>query len=490
EAPGLLADRDDPGSLVTEVAPPELEAWEDRVDGRMRRKMRALRRLFEDCEGPAPRVRLGDGRIPAPVTTALAGGGTLIAHSPPSGQPRSGAGATPREEHLTATGETSQGPGHPRDLDVYGRRGLTLVRGEGAVVWDENGRSYIDCIGGHGALALGHRHPALTAALQAQAERLWYAPGAFQNPARTAFLEALHQRIPPVLARTFLSNSGTEAVEAALKFARLHTGRSGLVAAEGGFHGRTMGSLSVTAERRYRDPFEPLVPGVRRVPFNDAEALAEAVDDSTAGVILEPVQGESGVHPASKAFLQAARGACDESGALLILDEVQTGFGRTGTLFAFQRSGIVPDILCLAKSVAGGLPLGATVLRQGIEVSPGAHGSTFGGNPIACAVGRAVLQVLDEPGFLDSVDEKGTRLADRIRKSGSPQVKEVRQVGLMIGIQVRTRARPFVEALQERGILALTAGTRVIRLLPPLIISDSQLGQVEEALLDVLANGS
>ncbi len=487
EAPGLLADKDDPASLASEVAPAELAAWEDRVDGRMRRKVRALRRLFEEGESPSPRVRLADGRIPSPVSAALAGGGTLMAHSPTREQPPGETGSSPGEPALAAGAAET---GHPRDLDVYGRRGLTLVRGEGAVVWDENGRPFIDCIGGHGALALGHRHPALTAALQAQAARLWYTPGSFQNPARTAFLEALHQRIPRELARTFLSNSGTEAVEAGLKFARLHTGRSGLVAAEGGFHGRTMGSLSVTAERRYRDPFEPLVPGVRRVRFNDPEALTEAIDDSTAAVILEPVQGEGGVHPASTEFLQAARQACDDSGALLILDEVQTGFGRTGALFAFQRSGIVPDILCLAKSVAGGLPLGATVLRRGIEVPSGAHGSTFGGNPIACAVGRAVLQVLSEPGFLDSVEEKGARLADRIRRSESLQVKDVRQVGLMVGIQVRTRARVFVQALQERGVLALTAGSRVIRLLPPLVISDSQLSEVEEILLDVLAHAT
>ncbi|NNM31550.1 MAG: aspartate aminotransferase family protein [Gemmatimonadetes bacterium] len=372
-------------------------------------------------------------------------------------------------------------------LDVYGSRGLTLVRGEGATVWDAEGRSYLDCVGGHGALALGHRHPGLLAALRTQSELLWMTPGSFGNPARSALADALHQVLPPSLNKTFLSNSGAESVEAAIKFARLHTGRPGLVAADGGFHGRTMGALSITSEPRFREGFEPLLPHVRRVPFNDSESLGQVMDDTVAALILEPVQGERGVFPATAEYLQAARTACDDAGALLVFDEVQTGFGRTGKMFAFEHFGIVPDILCLSKSLASGLPLGATVVRSDIEVPIGAHGSTFGGNPIACAVAHAGISVLSDDALLSDADAKGRRLADRLRDPGLTLVKEVRQIGLMLAVQLRVRARPFLEQLQNRGVLVLSSGSRTLRLLPPLVITDEQIDQVATALSAVLA---
>jgi len=487
EAPGLLSDRRDPSTVVRDLESADLEAWEGRVEGRMRRKIRALRTLFELAAPPGPVVRIADGRTRQPVSEALAGAGTRVTLSP--------------GRQLAVPTSADQDPGHAlhatssagwlerqrvHELDPYGKRGLTLVDGTGATVRDIEGRVYVDCIGGHGALALGHRHPALAVALADQAERVWSVPGSYGSPARARLLERLHEALPAELDRTFLSNSGTEAVEAALKIARSHTGRSGFVAALRGFHGRTMGALSVTSEARYREPFEPLLGGVRRIPFNDRDALRDAVDEEVAAVVLEPVQGEAGVHPADPGFLQAAREACDAAGALLVLDEVQTGFGRTGRMFAFERAGVVPDVLCLAKSIAGGLPLGATAVRRGIELPLGAHGSTFGGNPLACAVGRATLDVLLDTELLSEVEEKGHRLEALLVRASLPVVREVRRVGLMVGIQLRLPVRPYLARLQEEGVLALAAGSTVLRLLPPLIITGEQIELVARALVRVL----
>lgn len=508
EAPGLLADREDDASLVRELDAADLAQWEERVGGRMKRKIRALGSLFAACAGTDVRVFLADGRVDRPVSRALAGEGTAIraataardgdagAGARPGGTPEEGAAAADTEQSFAAgtAGPAWTSASQPWldrqavvELDVYGKRGLTLVWGEGARVRDAEGREYIDCVGGHGALNLGHRHPRLVDALRAQSEALWFCPGSYANPARTGFMEKLVGALPAELDRVFLSNSGTESVEAALKIARAVTRRPGFVAAVRGFHGRTLGALSVTAEARYREPFEPLLGEVRRVPYNKAEALSDAVDHTVAAVILEPVQGEGGVHAGDPAFFQAAREACDRAGALLIFDEVQTGFGRTGRLFAFERLGVVPDVLCLAKSIAGGLPLGATVVRSGIELPPGAHGSTFGGNPVACAVGSATLDVLTEGTAVEDANAKGARLADQVRGAALDVVREVRQVGLMIGIQLKVPVRPYLAALQDAGVLALAAGTTVLRLLPPLVISDADVARVAETVIGVLA---
>lgn len=473
EARGLLEDRDDPETLVRKLDAADLALWEDRVGGRMKRKIRALGSLFEACLGRDVCVFLADGRVDRPVSRALAGEGTVIrAHAPATPDVVPEASVLDRQAAV--------------ELDVYGKRGLTLVWGEGARVRDSEGREYLDCVGGHGALNLGHRHPRLTAALRDQSEALWFCPGSYANPARATFMERLVGVLPPELDRVFLSNSGTESVEAALKIARSVTGRAGFVAAVRGFHGRTLGALSVTAEARYREPFEPLLGPVRRVPFNKAEALDAAMDESVAALVLEPVQGEGGVHLGDPAFFQAAREACDRTGALLILDEVQTGFGRTGALFAFERLGIVPDVLCLAKSIAGGLPLGATVVRSGIVFPVGAHGSTFGGSPVACAVGTATLDVLTEGSLVEGANRKGAWLADHVRVADLDVVREVRQVGLMIGIQLKVPVRPYLAALQDGGVMALAAGNTVLRLLPPLVISDAELARVAEVVVRVL----
>lgn len=371
---------------------------------------------------------------------------------------------------------------------VYVKRPLTIVRGQGARLWDTAGRKYIDCVGGQGSANLGHAHPAIVAAIQAQAATLISCPEIFFNDRRAELLHRLTAAAPAGLERAFLANSGAEAVEAAIKFARLSTGRSGIVAAMRGFHGRTLGALSATWERAYRQPFEPLLPGFSHIPYNNMAALDAAIGDDTAAVLLEPVQGEGGVRPADPAFLAAARRLCDERGALLILDEVQTGFGRTGRLFACEHFGITPDLMAVAKSMAGGLPMGACLIHARLgEMPPRAHGSTFGGNPLACVAALATLDVLAAQDLPGRANRLGEHLRRGLRAIENPVIREVRGLGLLMGVELRVKVAPLLQALQDRGVLALPAGATVLRLLPPLVIEESDLDQVITAIASVLA---
>jgi len=369
---------------------------------------------------------------------------------------------------------------------LYPKRPVAIVRGEGARLYDADGRVYIDCVGGQGAANLGHGHPRVVAAVQAQAATLMSCPEIFYNDQRAAYLSELAAALP-FPARIFLCNSGAEAVEAGLKFARLLSGRRKIVAAMRGFHGRTMGALSATWEPKYREPFAPLVPEFVHVPYADVEALAASVGADTAAVILEPVQGEGGVRPAPPGYLEAARCICDECGALLLIDEVQTGFGRTGRLFAIEHSGVVPDGLLLAKSIAAGLPMGAVALHERHGPLPGGvHGSTFGGNPLLCAAARAALRAYIEEDLPRQAAEKGAWLLERLRALRLPAAREVRGLGLLVGIELRTRAQPYLQALLERGVLALPAGPNVLRLLPPLVITYDDLDIVAAAIAEVV----
>lgn len=378
----------------------------------------------------------------------------------------------------------------PRDteiqygFEVYPKRDLVIVRGEGATLWDDRGRAYIDCTAGIGVANVGHSNPEVVAAVERQARELITCPGIFYNDVRARAMEKLAGVAPDGLTRAFLSNSGTEAMEAAIKFARLTTGRSGFVSAMRGFHGRTLGALSATF--RYRDEFEPLIPGHRFVPFNNPAKLEAAVDDSIAGVILEPVQGEGGVRPADPDYLKAARALCDDRGALLILDEIQTGFGRTGSMFACQAHGVVPDIMTVAKGIAGGVPMGATLVSERITSAAGKHGSTFGGNPLACAAAIASIDYIMEHDLPGRAARLGSMFADRFRHRMPATVRECRQLGLMIGIELKTKGRPYLEALMRAGVLALPAGPTVIRLLPPLVIGEEDLMTACDTLIDVL----
>jgi acetylornithine/LysW-gamma-L-lysine aminotransferase len=371
---------------------------------------------------------------------------------------------------------------------VYNQRGITLVRGAGATVWDDQGRAYVDCTAAYGVALLGHCHPAVVAAVQAQARTLINCTGMFANDQRAHLLAELAAVLPTRLNRIFLCNSGTEAVEAALKFARLSTGRVGVIAARQGFHGRTMGALSATWNPHYREPFAPLLAGFHHVPYNDLAALDEALTNEVGAVLLEAVQGEGGVRPGDAAFLQGAQRLCWERGALLILDEVQTGFGRTGQMFALAHHDLEPDLLCLAKGIAGGFPMGAVVLGPRVARLPvGVHGSTFGGNPLACAAARASLQALQAEDLPRQAAAKGAYLLERLRTIPSRHILAVRGLGLMVGIELRERVAPVLQALQEQGVLVLNAGPTVIRLLPPLVISEAELDQVIAALIKVLA---
>ncbi len=368
---------------------------------------------------------------------------------------------------------------------VYAKREFVFVRGQGALLYNSLGREYIDCVGGQGSANLGHSHPAIVAAVTEQARTLISCTEMFYNDRRAELVERLTALVG--MPRVFLCNSGTEAVEAALKFARLATGRAEIVAAMRGFHGRTMGALSATWNKKYREGFEPLVPGFTHVPFNDLAKLEAAVSDQTAAVILETVQGEGGVYPASAEFLQGAQAVCREHGALLIMDEVQTGFGRTGRMFAYQHYGLQPDLVCVAKSIAGGLPMGATLIGERLGQLPvGSHGSTFGGNPVLCAASLAALDVLEEEKLPERAAQSGEYLMSRLKENPSAPVREVRGLGLIVGIELKEKVAPYLADLAERGVLALAAGMTVIRLLPPLVITREQLDRVILALNEVL----
>ena len=372
---------------------------------------------------------------------------------------------------------------------VYTKRPVAIVRGSGAHLWDSEGKEYIDCAGGQGAANLGHANPAVAQAIAEQAQVLISCPEMFYNDRRAVLEEKLVSLTG--MGRVFLCNSGTEAVEAALKFARLISGRTEVVACMRGFHGRTMGALSATWDKKYRQPFEPLIPGFSHIPYNDQESLAAAVTEKTAAVILEVVQGEGGVRPGDPQFLRLAQQLCRERGALLIIDEVQTGWGRTGRLFAHQHYGLEPDLLCVAKSMAGGLPMGATLIHARHGVLPQqVHGSTFGGNPLACAASLAAIGYIEEHHLAERAAELGEWFKGALSRIESPLVREVRGLGLMVGIELKQKVTPYLQELMAQGVMALPAGLTVMRFLPPLVIEKEDLAIVVEKVSAVLDGNS
>jgi len=379
--------------------------------------------------------------------------------------------------------ERELGPG------FFATREVAFVRGAGALLFDAEGRRYVDCGAAYGVASLGYAHPALVEALTRQARQLGSCTPVFANDQRARYLAELREVLPAGLERMFLCNSGTEAIEAALKFARLTTGRPGVVACMRGFHGRTLGALSATWDRKYREPFAPLVPGFVHVPYDDLEALRAALTGDVGAVIVEVVQGEGGVRPGSAEFLRGAEELCRERGALFVLDEVQTGFCRTGKLFALEHHGLAPDLLCLAKGIAGGFPMGAVALGARVAALPlGSHGSTFGGSPLACAVARATLRTILEEDLAARVADTGAWLFERLRPlERIERVREIRGLGLLVGIELRERSAPFIERLLERGVVALAAGPTVLRLLPPLVITRDELEEAVTAVEEVLA---
>jgi acetylornithine/LysW-gamma-L-lysine aminotransferase len=365
---------------------------------------------------------------------------------------------------------------------LYPKRDIALVRGDGALVWDEAGRQYIDCVGGQGSGNLGHANAAVADALARQARTLSFCTELFYNDRRAELYDRLARILPASLDRVFLCNSGTEAVEGALKFARLATKRTKVVATMRGFHGKTMGALSATWGPEYRELFGPLLEGFSHIPFNKTEALDAAITAETSAFIVELVQGEGGVRPATREFIAEAARLCRERGVILIVDEVQTGFGRTGTMFALEQFDLVPDVLCLAKSIAGGMPMGAIAFSRALgELPKRSHSTTFGGNPLACAAAVATIDEHLRMGLAAAATERGKQLHEGLLAIESPKVREVRGLGLIQGIELKENAGPTIKTLQERGVLVLGAGPTVVRYLPPLVITAAQIETVVDA---------
>ncbi|MGQ9759605.1 MAG: aspartate aminotransferase family protein [Candidatus Methanomethylicaceae archaeon] len=364
--------------------------------------------------------------------------------------------------------------------DTFWKRPITLVRGKGAKVWDSQGKEYIDCSCGYGVALLGHCHPKVVEAIKRQTERLITCHGSFYNDAREECLSKLEKIKPEGTHKVFLSNSGTEAVETAIKLVRKYTKKKGLIAMVNGFHGKTMGALSLTWNAKYREPFMPLLENVKFVPYGKIDKLEAVIDESIGAVFVEPVQGEGGINLPPPDYLRQVRELCDGKGILMVLDEVQSGFGRTGKIWAHQHFGVKPDILCSSKALGGGVPIGATFARADIMDSfkRGEHSSTFGGNPLACAACAGAIDALLEEGLVDNARNMGELLESGFSNIESKLIREVRGLGLMLGIDMRFEVMNVILRSLEGGVIALEAGKTVLRLLPPLVIRKEEVDKV------------
>ena len=374
--------------------------------------------------------------------------------------------------------------------NVYAKRPVVIVKGSGDLLWDKDGKEYIDCTGSYGSCIVGYCHPKVVEAIKNQSEKLTSCHGFMYNEPRSELLQRIAKMVPEGLDRVFLSNSGAEAVECALKLARKYTGKKEIIAMMGAYHGKTLGALSVTWDKKYRDPFMPLIPQVKHVPFGNIEKLKEIISTDTAAVITEPIQGESGVRFPPNGFLEQLRELCNEKGILLIIDEIQTGFGRTGRLFAFQHYGIVPDITCLAKGVAGGIPIGLTLAKNEImsSLKVGEHSTTYGGNPIACAAAAATIDILEQENLPEKARAQGEYLVSKLNQLRDDHaiMREVRGLGLMIGVEMRFEVLDIILRSLERGVLMLDAGRNVLRFLPPLVITRAHIDRTIEILDEVI----
>ena len=370
--------------------------------------------------------------------------------------------------------------------NLYQRFPVTIEKGQGSHVWDADGKEYIDCMGGYGVALVGHRNERVVNALKAQLDKIITVHSSLYNKTREDFLERLIKVAPKNLSQVHLNNSGAEAIEAAIKFARKFTGKKGMVAMRGSYHGKSMGALSLTFNPKYRKSFKPLVEEVSFSPFGDADALRETINDDTAFVIMEPIQGESGIHVAPDGFLQEVRKICDEKEILLIFDEIQAGLGRTGRMWASEHWNTAPDIMCLAKGIAGGVPMGATLVRPDILacISKGEHSSTFGGNPLSCAAGVATIQALTEDGLITNAETIGAKFFEGLKKLQEKHqiIREVRGKGLMIGIELKFEVKDILMDGIKEGVLLLYSGRNILRLLPPLVISESDIAKVLDTL--------
>lgn len=375
--------------------------------------------------------------------------------------------------------------------NLYQRFPVTVEKGKGSHVWDINGKEYIDCMGGYGVALVGHQNERVTKSIKEQVDKIITVHSSLYNKTREEFLKLLIGLAPKGLSQVHLNNSGAEAIEAAIKFARKFTGKKGMVAMKGSYHGKSLGALSLTFNPKYKKAFEPLVEKVSFASFGDIESVREAIDDDTAFVILEPIQGESGIVVAPEGFLQDVRKLCDEKGILLIFDEIQAGLGRTGRLWACEHWNTVPDIMCLAKGIAGGVPMGATLVRPDIlaSISKGEHSSTFGGNPLSCAAGIAALKAITEDGLIKNSEEMGKIFIEGLEKlkENHSIIREVRGKGLMIGVELKFEVKDVLMSLIEKGVLMLYSGRNILRILPPLVITESDITKVLQTLDTVLS---
>ncbi|HUI85896.1 MAG TPA: aspartate aminotransferase family protein [Nitrososphaerales archaeon] len=369
---------------------------------------------------------------------------------------------------------------------------LTMVRGEGATVWDDSGKEYVDCMAGYGVAIIGHCNPAVVKAVREQSERLITCHGSFYNDARAAFLEKLISVAPRGLEKALLTNSGAETNEAAIKLARRHTGRKRIVSMMGGFHGKTFGALSATWNKKYREPFMPLLEHFDFARYGDAESLRAMVNEDTAAVIAEPIQGETGVIVPPPDYFKQVREICSRSGALLILDEIQTGLGRTGRMWASEHWGVVPDIMCVSKGLAGGLPMGAALASKEVmgSLRRGEHSSTFAGNALVCAAGSAALSFIVGGDLPTQARMKGEVLKGLLTQAAERHklVREVRGMGLMLAVETRVDIHEMLQAAMGRGVVFAYSGRETFRLLPPIVIKDSQIQKASEVLEGVVAD--
>lgn len=380
-------------------------------------------------------------------------------------------------------------------MNTYGRFPLTLVSGEGSRVRDDEGKEYLDFISGIAVNTLGHAHPKLTAALAEQAGEMLHCSNLFHIPKQQQLADKLCGLSG--MGAAFFCNSGAEANEAAIKLARKYffdqnSPRRTIITATNSFHGRTLQTLTATGQDKVKVGFDPLPPGFAHVPLNDLDALKQAVNEQTAAILLEPLQGEGGVNIADAEYLQAVRAFCDEKGLLLILDEVQTGIGRCGSMFAFEQAGISPDILTLAKGLGGGVPIGAMLATDAVAESfgPGTHGSTFGGNPLSCAAALTVLEVIESEDMLANIQARGEQMIQGLLELHKrfPVIKDVRGQGLLLGAGLSVDAAPIVTAAREQGLMILLAGPRVLRFLPPLNVTESEVNEALALLASTLEN--
>lgn len=373
---------------------------------------------------------------------------------------------------------------------LYQRFPVTVEKGVGAHVWDIDGKEYIDCMGGYGVAIVGHQNKRVVKAIKDQVDKIITVHSSLYNKTREEFLKTLINLAPKGLTQVHLNNSGAEAIEAAIKFARKFTGKKGMVAMKGSYHGKSLGALSLTFNPKYKKAFEPLVEKVSFASFGDIESLRSTIDEDTAFVILEPIQGESGINVAPDGFLQEVRKVCDEKGVLLIFDEIQAGLGRTGRLWACDHWNTAPDILCLAKGIAGGVPMGATLVRPDIlaSMSKGEHSSTFGGNPLSCAAGIATLQALTQDGLIENSEKMGKLFRDGLEKLKEKHtiIREIRGKGLMIGVELKFEVKDILMNLMKEGVLMLYSGRNILRILPPLVITKEDITKVLETLDVVL----